>query len=399
MRQANVYWGLIATLLGAVTLGAEETKSRWWNDGVQASLESAGDNSAQLETALRDCPSAQRDGMGFLIEHMPQRDRRSLSAQYLLDNCRLAYLARGEVTWGEQIPESIFVNDVLPYANIDETRDDWRNRYHERFLAIARKCQRPGEAAHELNKAVFPQLGVRYSTKRRRANQSPGESEEIGLASCTGLSIILVDACRSVGIPARLTGTALWANKRGNHTWVEVWDDGWHFVGAAEPSSHGLNHAWFTGDASQAQKDVYEHAIFSVSYRKTATPFPLVWAMRDRTVSAVNVTDRYVRREAVPADQTRLMVRVWNPTHTERLAVPVTVLDKESGKLLRGVSHSENQDTNDILAFVLPQQRQYVIHVGQGPHAQALTFDSGTMAEKILEVDFVPSKEAGASSE
>ena len=52
-----------------------------------------------------------------------------------------------------------------------------------------------------------------------------------GMASCTGLSILLVDALRSVGIPARFAGTASWHDDRGNHSWTEVrLDDGWHFT-------------------------------------------------------------------------------------------------------------------------------------------------------------------------
>ena len=32
-----------------------------------------------------------------------------------------------------------------------------------------------------------------------------------------------------------------WANKRGNHSWVEIWDDGrWNFTGACEYSAKGL---------------------------------------------------------------------------------------------------------------------------------------------------------------
>ena len=54
----------------------------------------------------------------------------------------------------------------------------------------------------------------------------------------------------AVGIPARVAGTPMWTNMRGNHTWVEVWDGGWHFVGAAEPDPKGLDHTWFNGDAS-----------------------------------------------------------------------------------------------------------------------------------------------------
>ena len=79
---------------------------------------------------------------------------------------------------------------------------------------------------------------------------------ESGRATCTGLSIILTDACRAVGIPARAVGTPMWSNGRGNHTWVEIWDNGWHFLGADEYDAKGLNHGWFTGDASQAKADV-----------------------------------------------------------------------------------------------------------------------------------------------
>ena len=64
-------------------------------------------------------------------------------------------------------------------------------------------------------------------------------------------SIMLVEACRSVGVPARLAGIASWPGRGGNHTWVEFWDNGWHFVGAAEPDDQGLDHAWFVGDAAR----------------------------------------------------------------------------------------------------------------------------------------------------
>jgi hypothetical protein len=37
----------------------------------------------------------------------------------------------------------------------------------------------------------------------RIPNQNVSESYKLGKSSCTGLSIILVNACRSVGIPSR----------------------------------------------------------------------------------------------------------------------------------------------------------------------------------------------------
>ena len=86
------------------------------------------------------------------------------------------------------------------------------------------------------------------------------------MASCTGLSILLIDACRAVGVPARFVGTPLWSDGSGNHSWVEVWDDGWHFTGAAEPTGDALNKAWFTGRAAQAQRDSERYGVDQVVF-------------------------------------------------------------------------------------------------------------------------------------
>ena len=93
--------------------------------------------------------------------------------------------ARKEAPWGARIPEDVFLNDVLPYANIDEARDPWRKKLYELCMPLVKDCKTPAEAARKLNGAVFTKLKVRYSTQRKQANQSPKESIEQGLASCT----------------------------------------------------------------------------------------------------------------------------------------------------------------------------------------------------------------------
>jgi hypothetical protein len=59
-----------------------------------------------------------------------------------------------------------------------------------------------------------------------------------------------------------------------NHTWVEVWDDGWHCVGAAEPDEKGLDHAWFIGEAARAIKGSDRNAIHAVTYRPRGPSSP-----------------------------------------------------------------------------------------------------------------------------
>ena len=77
----------------------------------------------QIQKALNDAPADQRDAMQFLVVNMPAHDLRELSADFLLENVRLAYQAWNETPWKNAVPQNIFFNDVLPYASISERRD------------------------------------------------------------------------------------------------------------------------------------------------------------------------------------------------------------------------------------------------------------------------------------
>ena len=122
------------------------------------------------------------------------------------------------------------------------------------------------------------------------------EGQELFMPAWIPGSYLIRDFARQVEIiRASSSGQAIGIRKTGNHTWVEIWDGGWHFIGAAEPDPNGLNHAWFVDQAKTAIEDKPENAIFAVSYRKTGTYFPLAWNPEAR-INAVNVTKRYKAR-------------------------------------------------------------------------------------------------------
>ena len=172
------------------------------------------------------------------------------------------------------------------------------------------------------------------------------------MATCTGLSIMLVEACRSVAVPARLAGIASWPGRGGNHTWVEVWDNGWHFVGAAEPDDKGLDHAWFVGDASKAIKGTSRNAIYAVTYRSTGDFFPLVWAPAVK-MPGEDVTDRYSRGKPQTPATSRLMVEVRRGG--DRVEALVTTLDRQTGASRRiGSSLGPTADINRHLTCEAP---------------------------------------------
>ncbi len=394
-------WLAAILFLACLALPAPaDEPAQWWGDDAAQALGRASTNRAELEKALEAVPRDQRKGMAFLIVNMPERDLRSLRADFLLENVDLAYKARKQVPWGAKLPEDIFLNEILPYANLDESRDPWRKELYELCLPIVKDCKTPGEAAQKLNSTVFEKLKVRYSTERKQPHQSPKESMESGKASCTGLSILLSDACRSVAVPTRLAGTPMWSNKRGNHTWVEIWDDGWHFTGACEQDPKGLDRGWFVGDAAQAKSDVPEHAIYAASFKKTKVSFPLVWAPERKDVFAENVTERYARKAETKEGQVRVLIRVWQAGKAKRAALPISAADSGDGKqVFRGESRGETADTNDILAFDLLADHEYVLRIGD-PLRVEKTFRTTKEKQQTVEIELpAEGKKGGLTKE
>ena len=359
---------------------------------VNQAMSKAGKNRAELLTAWNQTPPKYRKGLQFLIENMPDADLETLTADYLVKQTELAYKALEAAPWKADIPQAIFLNDVLPYSCLNETRDNSREILREKSLPLIADCKTPGEAAQELNAKLFPLLKVRYSTERKKPDQNPTETMQSGVATCSGLSILLVQACRSVGIPARVTGTPLWANLRGNHTWVEVWDGKqWRFTGAAEQDEKGLDRGWFVGDAAQAKKDNPKHAIYASSFKKTGISFPLVWDENIQWVPAENVTDRYTAKVVVnPNDgKTRLLVKTLDASGKR---IPASVMIREAGKsavVFQGRSKGETADLNDMLAFsvfrVCPPHN-YEITVNYGGKSVKKAFTCGLSAEEVVMV-------------
>lgn len=351
-------------LFAALVLACPQTS----DTPYERALERAGDNRAELEDAWIRLPEPERRGLEFLVEHMPQGDLEALTADFLVEHVSYAYQAKRTAPWAKRLDEALFLEYVLPYASINERRDAWRRDFFERFRSVVAEAKTPGEAAARLNNHVFPELGVIYSTKRPKADQSPYESIEAGMASCTGLSVLLIDACRAVGVPARFVGTPRWSDDSGNHSWVEVWDDGWHFTGAAEPTGERLDEAWFTARAQKAKRDSERYGIFAVSYKRTPQRFPMVWRPEADYVYAVNVTDRYTKGQVeLPEGHGRVRFRVVDLETNQRVRADVR-LELDGGWTDAGQTNDERFDANDHLELVVPLGRElaYEIRVGSG---------------------------------
>jgi hypothetical protein len=335
----------------------DSKKAPW----IDSRLQEAGENSIELKKALDEIEVEFRPGLDFLISNMPESDLKSLDADFLLEHVRGAYLAWQKSPWHSQVSQEAFFNHILPYCSVSEKRDRWRNDFRKRFLPMVENAKSPSEAAVILNQKIFPTLDVKYSTKRKRADQSPYESIEGKTASCTGLSILLIDACRSVGVPARFVGTPRWSDDSGNHSWVEIWDGDWKFTGAAEPTGDELNKGWFVERASKADATKAAYAIYAVSFKKTNLKFPMVWQRDFDPVWATNVTQRYTaKKQELSKDQVLMRFKAVDVTG-ERFATPITISADDGEVVYEGVTKDESFDANDHLSVALKKDETFLI--------------------------------------
>lgn len=337
-----------------------------------------------VERAEAEHGEAGKRAAEFLLAHRPERDA-GLDAEMLWSNLDLALKARAEFAWARGVPEELFLNDVLPYAVLDETRENWRPKFYEECRAIVGRCATATEAAQALNREYFKLIKVHYNTGRKSPNQSPSESIAQGRATCTGLSITLVYACRSVGIPARAAGVASWHDKRGNHTWVEVWDGAWHFTGADEYDANGLNRAWFAGDAGRAVPGDPMFAVWASSWKETGRHFPLVWDESSRVVHGVDVTARYLGQDVKDgAGKAVRHLRAWDGE--QRVSAQVRVLDTHGALVGQVQTRAGTADLNDMPAVALTPDSRYAIEIEHDGRVYATALPTAAAGEETVDL-------------
>jgi len=255
------------------------------------------------------------------------------------DNIAFAMMADASNTWSQDIPLNIRLSYILPYATYQESRQNWRPLFFAKFYQLIEGATSAEEAFEML---VAPNLflnwtahvwdsrpttihetdyNIQWSSSTSPPIIDPFSFVAYGYSSCTGWATMLTYVARSVGIPARQSGTPCWnsvfegvdyrgtaannanvtkcwhaglnsqnVNKGGinsylnNHNWCEIWqNDGtwaWH---NDPPTSKSPNSAslcnyvkghgcgWtakdgcskVTGGPGAAMKD---HEIFSVTW-------------------------------------------------------------------------------------------------------------------------------------
>lgn len=363
---------------------------------VQEAIRKAENNGEQLKLALQEARNKEKKAVVFLLTTMPERDLKELTADFILENVRLALRARKEFPWCASLPDSVFLNEVLPYVCLNEHRDNWRADLYSKFAPLVKNCQSPGEAIDSVNLNIRKILKVEYNTKRKKADQSPYESMEQGMASCTGLSILLTDAFRAVGIPSRIAGTPMWTNMRGNHNWCEVWIDGqWYFT---EYYPEKLNHSWFVADAGRADPKNPFHWIYATSWKPTGLTFPCVWDSTIQYVNAINVTDFYISlyqkqfaEKKIAEDEVVLNIVLYQSEESSegnyRVSKRVTIL-RDDKEIDFGFTPGKIEDLNKFLSFVLKKNTTYtLVFPGKEGEKKNAIYKTGNTSGELLRLN------------
>lgn len=272
-REINTWYKTTGTKL------IPETK----REEVLKALGEAGANWHQLATALEQVRLDYRPGLIYLLINMPNHDLLAMRSDILVENVEYAYLAKEKVPWGKSISEELFQREVLPYRSTSEPIEKWRRDFFESVHPVVSDCKTSGEAALKVNEWVASMLTYKPSTWV----QGPHEMLKSGYGRCGELTNFLVEAARSVCIPARTAYTPWWSTSDDNHAWVEVWDTGdlsWHAIDAANPPPD------LTSFGSSLKK-TGKGKVYAVEFRKSGTT---MWRRLETRKDLTDVTERYV---------------------------------------------------------------------------------------------------------
>jgi transglutaminase-like putative cysteine protease len=190
----------------------------------------------------------QEEALKFLYAFMPLNDIADYSLDFYLANINSSLRARKEFSWGNSVPEDIFLHYVLPVRVNNENLDSFRIRYYDE-ISLRIKNKSIYDAALEINRWCHEKVTYQPSDSRTSAPMSTILSAR---GRCGEESTFTVAALRTAGIPARQVYTPRWAHCDDNHAWVEFWNNGkWSYMGACEPEP-AADRGWFTEPARRA---------------------------------------------------------------------------------------------------------------------------------------------------
>ncbi len=265
--------------------------------------------------------------------------------------------------WCADVPEELLRSTVLPEQVIHEKPCDWRPVLTPIAQNLVRGCATAREAVLALATGLPQATGVHYSIERRAACMNALEALNEKKVSCTGQSIFLVCALRSVGIPARVVGITTWNHILGNHTWAEAWFEGdWHMI---EYNEKDFNTPWVMENIGMTDPQQPVQRIYAATPNGKA-PYLPAYVLDKRILPAEDVSGRYAalarnwyEKNGLSPQEQRLMVEIL-PRPAER--IPVSIISENGETVSSAELPSEQDDVRELARLVLPREGVFYLN-------------------------------------
>lgn len=149
-------------------------------------------------------------------------DSTAVTDSFLIDNIDSAFVAWQSAPWRSEVPFGLFCRYILPYRINDEhIGREWRGVLRERYLPLVKDVKDLRRAFAVVRDSVFKDVAL--SNKYCPYTLDPLTCFAAGRAECGQRCIALAAALRSVGIPAAVDVTPMWADySNKGHAWVAV---------------------------------------------------------------------------------------------------------------------------------------------------------------------------------
>lgn len=289
--------------------------------------------------------------------------------------------------WSKTVPVELKQQFLHDGQIAMETPCDYKATLHSLFAPVVQNCKSAREAVLAVAANMTKVTGVYYSQERRSAIMNAQEALAEKKVSCTGQSLLLVSALRSVGIPARLVGVGTWNHVPGNHTWCEAWFDGaWHMI---EFNERDFNTPWVMESVAMLDPRMPEQRIYAINGSGKKKLFPF-YQINGATLAVEDVTSRYMQLSQIyigsPHIQ-RLMVDVLPRQNKRRYA---ELLSRDGKVLDRAELPQCDDDMRQFAVLELPRKGEFKLKLpglsqaidvhATEPPAQVLRFSEDSKA-------------------
>ncbi len=267
------------------------------------------------------------------------------------------------------IPAPVAQYALLPDWVFCESPCEWRETLSPIFRPLVRDCATAREAVLKIAANMTAVTGVYYSMERRKPNMNALEALCEKKVSCTGQSILLVCALRSVGIPARVVWIMSWNHVPGNHTWTEAWVDGaWRMI---EFNEKEFNTPWVMEGIGMLDTAIAQQRIYAVACGTPATSLPIQTPV-SAALPAEDVSERYLflarqwyAANGLNPDSQRIMVDLIPRREKQEWA---EILDAEGRVLCRSALPTLRDDVRRFATLPLPRTGIYTLRTPCGTH-------------------------------